>query len=448
MILQGKIDSAALQRSARKTRIPIPYGWFRMAVLAFWFGLTGGVASGAVLQVQAGQSIAAAIAAAQSGDTVQVAQGQYREHLVIDKPLTLQGIGRPTISAGNTGDVIRVHASDVTIKGLIVRDSGEDLTAQNAGIYIQPGSDRATIQDCDLIHNLFGVWLEKSADSRIERNVITGKRDLQSAARGNGVQVYNTIRAQIIDNNISYSRDGLYVDVSKDALFRGNKIHHLRYGTHFMTTDHSVWENNESYLNQGGLALMEVRNLTVRNNITWGNVDHGIMLRTIQDSVIENNIVAGNGRGFFIYDAEYNTLKNNLVTANRIGVHLSAGSYKNKVDGNDFIDNQSQIKYVASRDVEWGLSQGNYWSNYSGWDQNGDGIGDLAYEANDVVDRLNWQYPLIKLLLSSPSMQTLRFVARQFPVLRAPSIVDKHPRMRPLNQDWRRWSDKQPPAAE
>ncbi|MEO6352630.1 MAG: nitrous oxide reductase family maturation protein NosD [Burkholderiaceae bacterium] len=419
-----------------------------ITTLTAWFGLTGDTAWGAVLQVQSGQSIAAAIAAAKPGDTVQVAHGEYSEHLVIDKPLTLQGIGRPTIRGGNAGDVIRVRASDVTIKGLIVRDSGVNLTDQNAGIYIQPGSDRATVQDCDLIYNLFGVWLEKSKDSRIEHNVITGKRDLLSVLRGNGIQVYNTIGAKIIDNNISYSRDGLYVDVSKNALFRGNKIHHLRYGTHFMTTDDSVWENNESYLNQGGLALMEVRRLTVRNNITWGNTDHGIMLRTMQDSVIENNIVAGNGRGFFIYDAEYNTLKNNLVIGNRIGVHLSAGSYNNKVNGNDFIDNQSQIKYVAARDVVWGLTQGNYWSNYSGWDQNGDGLGDVAYEANDVVDRLNWQYPLIKLLLSSPSMQTLRFVARQFPVLRAPSIVDKHPRMRPLNQDWRRWSDKQPPAAE
>jgi nitrous oxidase accessory protein len=181
----------------------------------------------------------------------------------------------------------------------------------------------------------------------------------------------------------------------------------------------------------------------VRNNVAWGNEDHGIMLRTIQDSVIENNIVAGNGRGFFIYDAEYNVLRNNVVINNRVGVHLSAGSSNNKVDGNDFIDNQEQVKFVAARDVEWGRAQGNYWSNYSGWDQNGDGVGDVVYEANDVVDRLNWQYPLVKLLLSSPSIQTLRFAARQFPVLRAPSVLDKHPRTRPLNPEWRRWRDKQ-----
>ena len=67
---------------------------------------------------------------------------------------------------------------------------------------------------------------------------------------------------------------------------------------------------------------------------------------------------------------------------------------------------------------------------------------DVPYEANDLVDRLNWQYPLVKLLLSSPSVSTLRFVARQFPVLRAPSVVDQHPRMRPNNPEWQRWNDK------
>jgi len=406
-------------------------------------GLTGSVARSAVLTVKPGQSIGVTIRAASPGDTVQVMRGDYAENLLIDKPLVLQGIDRPTIRGQFTGDVIRVRASDVTIQGFIVRDSGIDQTAQNAGIYFEPGSDRPAVQDCDVVHNLFGIWLESLKDARVTRNIITGRRDLLSAARGNGVQVFNVTGVQVLGNNISHARDGIYVDVSRDAIFRGNKIHHLRYGTHYMNTNHSTWENNESYLNRGGLALMEVRNLVVRNNRAWGNSDHGIMLRTIQDSVIEGNVVAGNARGFFIYDAEYNTVRRNLVIGNRIGAHVSAGSFNNKVDGNDFIDNREQVKYVASRDVEWGKSEGNYWSNYSGWDQNGDGQGDVAYEASDLVDRLNWQYPLLKLLLSSPSIQTLRFVARQFPLLRAPSIVDKQPRMRPLNQAWRQWSGKQ-----
>ncbi len=403
-----------------------------------------GSARSAVLQVMPGQSIAAAVRAAQPGDTIRVARGSYAERVVIDKRLTLQGVDRPTLSGGFKGDVIRVRAADVSIQGLIVRDSGTDLDAQNAGIYIEPGADRALVQDCELVDNLFGIWLEKSADSRIVRNTIVGRLDQQSVMRGNGIQVYNTDNSQVIGNTISHTRDGIYVDWSRHALFRGNTIHHVRYGTHYMNTDNSTWENNEVYQNQGGLALMEVRSLVVRNNKAWNNVDHGIMLRTIQDSVIEHNVVAGNGRGFFIYDAEYNTVRDNLVIRNQTGIHLSAGSSNNQVDGNDFIDNQEQVKFVASRDVEWGKAKGNYWSNYNGWDQDGDGTGDFAYEANDVVDRLNWQYPLVKLLLSSPAIQTLRFVARQFPVLRAPSVVDKHARMRPWNQDWSKWNGKHP----
>lgn len=397
----------------------------------------------AVLQVVPGQSIAAAVQRAKAGDTIRIARGEYAEHLVIDKPLQLEGIDHPIITGKNAGDVIRVRSVDVVIRGFVIRDSGTDLGAQNSGVYIEPGSDRISIQDCSLLHVLFGIWLEKAADARIINNVITGKRELQSAARGNGVQVYNAINAQLIDNDISYTRDGFYVDVSEQALFRGNKIHHLRYGTHYMNTHHSVWENNQTYLNRGGLALMMVRDVTVRNNIAWGNTDHGIMLRTMQDSLIENNVVAGNGRGFFIYDAEFNTIRHNAVIDNQTGLHLAAGSRNNFVDGNDIIGNQEQVKYVASADVQWGTKQGNYWSNYSGWDQNGDGIGDIPYEANDVVDRLTWEYPLVKLLLSSPAIQTLRFVARQFPLLRAPSIVDQHPRMQPAQQKWRQWIGKQ-----
>jgi nitrous oxidase accessory protein len=397
----------------------------------------------AVLQVRPGESLPAALAAAQPGDTVRLVAGRYPGPLLIDKPLTLEGVGHPVIAGGGEGDVIRVRASAVTIRGLVIRDSGTDMGAQNAGIYIEPGSHRATIEGCYLVYNLFGIWLEKSDHSRVLRNAITGRRDLLSAARGNGIQVYNSSDVEVLDNNISFTRDGIYVDVSKRAIFRGNRIHHVRYGTHYMNTNDSTWENNQSYLNRGGLALMEVRRLTVRNNIAWGNTDHGIMLRTIEDSVIENNVVAANKRGFFIYDAEYNKVRKNLVIDNRVGVHLSAGSSNNQIDANDFIGNEEQVKFVASRDTEWGKGESNYWSNYSGWDQDGDGKGDVVYEANDVVDRLNWQYPLVKLLLSSPAIQTLRFVARQFPVLRAPSIVEKHPRMRPLNQDWRRWNGKQ-----
>jgi nitrous oxidase accessory protein len=394
-------------------------------------------------KVLPGQSISEAIDRAKAGDTVVVARGVYPVHLVITKPLHLKGLNRPTLDGGNIGDVIRIKSPNVTIEGFIISNSGADLTAQNAGIYLEPGSDRAIVHNNTINYTLFGLWIEKVKDIQVIANNITGKRDLASAQRGNGIQLYNSRGAKIINNHVSFTRDGIYVDVSDHALFQGNRLHHLRYGSHYMNSNFNVWENNDSYLNRGGLALMEVRNQTVRNNRAWGNSDHGIMLRTIVDSVVEHNVVAGNGRGFFIYDAEYNKLHNNLIIANRVGVHLWAGSIHNDVEGNDLINNSEQIKYVASKDEYWGVKTGNYWSNYVGWDSDGNGVGDVPYEANDLVDHLTWKYPAAKLLLNSPAVQTLRLVSRQFPLLRATSIVDQHPRMTPFNKNWSIWLEKQ-----
>lgn len=393
--------------------------------------------------VSPGDTISATIESAEPGDVIKVQRGYYQENVVIDKTLSLIGVDRPTISGGNVaGDTVRISAKDVRVEGFIIRDSGSDLTGQNAGVYVAPGSDRAIVANNDLTYNLFGLWIEKVKDVQITNNIITGKRDLQSAQRGNGIQLYNTTGAKIIGNNISFCRDGIYVDVSHHALFRGNKMHHLRYGTHYMNSYYNTWEDNDTYLNRGGLALMEVRDQVVRNNRAWSNSDHGIMLRTIQDSVIEQNVVADNGRGFFIYDAEYNTIKNNLVIGNKVGVHLWAGSIHNQVDGNDFIGNRDQIKYVAARDELWGEQQGNYWSNYAGWDRDGNGIGDIPYMANDVVDSMVWKYPMVKLMLNSPSVQTLRLVAQQFPLIRNPSVVDQAPRMLPYHKNWSGWVEK------
>ena len=416
----------------------------RVAAL-LWLLSTG--ATAAELTVSPGQSIAQAVARAAPGDVIRIERGRYEENLLIEKPLTLKGIDRPTISGGLKGDTIRITAEDVVIDGLIVSDSGDSLLDQNAGVYIYPGAHRAVVRNCDLTYNLFGFWIEKANDVRIENNLITGKRDYRSPQRGNGIQLYNTTGARIIGNRIGFVRDAIYVDVSHRAIFRGNRLHHSRYGTHYMNSYYNLWEDNDSWRNRGGLALMEVRDQVVRNNRAWGNSDHGIMLRTIQDAVVENNVVAGNARGFFIYDAEYNILRGNLVVDNVVGVHLWAGSINNTVEGNDFISNREQVRYVAARDSVWGGKLGNHWSNYLGWDRDGDGVGDVRYEANDVVDRLSWQHPMMKLLLASPAVQTLRMVGQQFPLLRAPSIVDPHPRMQPGHTNWRIWLGKYFPGA-
>ena len=176
---------------------------------------------------------------------------------------------------------------------------------------------------------------------------------------------------------------------------------------------------------------MEVRDQVVRNNRAWGN--SGPRHHAAHAARLDHRKQRGGRttRGFFIYDVEYATLRGNLILRNTVGVHLSAGSTRNKVEGNDFIGNREQVRYVGARDERWGNDSGNYWSNYLGWDRDGNGVGDVPYEANDMVDRLTWRHPTIKLLLASPAVQALRLVGQQFPVLRVPTVVEPKPRMQP-----------------
>ncbi|WP_246480245.1 nitrous oxide reductase family maturation protein NosD [Inhella gelatinilytica] len=403
--------------------------------------LGSGGAQATTWRVQPGQDLQAVLDRAADGDVVEVARGRYEGNFVIPKRLTLRGLERPTLSGGLKGHTLKIAASEAVVEGLLVTNSGDSLVDQNAGIWVAPGAHRVVVRRCGLSYNLFGLWIERANDVTVEGNTITGKRDYNSSQRGNGIQLYNTRGARILNNEISFVRDALYVDVSHDAIFRGNKLHHSRYGTHYMNSYRNLWEGNESYYNRGGLALMEVRDNVVRHNKTWGNSDHGIMLRTLTDSVIENNIIAGNARGLFIYDVEYATLKNNWVIDNQIGVHLAALSTRNTVQGNAFIANREPVKYVGTRDERWGgaKGEGNHFSNYLGWDRDGDGVGDLPYEANDLVDRLSWRHPSLRLLMGSPAVQSLRVVSQQFPVLRAPSVVDAHPRMQPPASNWKEW---------
>ena len=75
------------------------------------------------------------------------------------------------------------------------------------------------------------------------------------------------------------------------------------------------------------------------------------------------------------------------------------------------------------RATSWGTGRGSYWSNYLGWDRSGDGMGDVQYGANDMVDRLT-ACPSIKLLLASPPCKRCAWWASGFPFSRVPSVVD------------------------
>ena len=140
-------------------------------------GLLPALAHARVWTVTPAQALADVVAQAAAGDELRIQPGRYRVNLHITKPLTLTGVGRPTLDGGNASDVIRIESPDVTVQGLIIANSGGDLGLQNAGVYVAPGSHRAVVRHNDISYSLFGLWIEKANDVRVENNLITGKRD-------------------------------------------------------------------------------------------------------------------------------------------------------------------------------------------------------------------------------------------------------------------------------
>lgn len=386
-----------------------------------------------------------AVDAAEAGATLVLAPGVYSGNLRIDQPLTL--IGRPgaILDAQGKGDVVRISAPDVTLRGLEIRNSGFNLTDMNAGVFIDRGAHRAVIDDNILDNVAFGLWIWHADEPMVRGNRIRGNPTVRSQDRGDGIRIYNVRHGVYADNDIVETRDGIYIETSSHNDIIGNRMRDLRYGVHYMFTHHGRVIGNTSENTRSGFALMMSQNLEVIGNRSINDRNYGLLLNYINYSTIVGNRVAGvigwaggggehgvvlggEGKALFVYHSLHNDIRDNLFAHSEIGIHLTAGAEHNRVHGNAFVANTVQVKYVSNREQDW---SGNYWSNYLGWDLDGDGFGDQPFEPNDSVDRLLWRYPDAKLLFNSPAVVTLRWVQRRFPVLRTPGVRDSTPLMRP-----------------
>jgi nitrous oxidase accessory protein len=127
-----------------------------------------------------------------------------------------------------------------------------------------------------------------------------------------------------------------------------------------------------------------------------------------------------------------NQIRDNWFQGCDIGIHFTAGSERNKIAGNAFIGNRTQVKYVGTTYLDWSdKGRGNYWSDNPAFDLNGDGIADTAYRPNDLVDEVLCTAPSAKVLINSPAVQVIRWAQTQFPALYPGGVIDSAPLMAP-----------------
>ena len=409
------------------------WGRFRLAALAASLVLLQSPAEATTTTVSPGESLQAAIAAAAPGDVLRLRAGRYEGTVVIGKSLTLIGEPGATIVGPGSGSVIGVTAPEVVIRNLTITGSGIGPEGTDSGVFLTQAATRAVVEGNRIENNLVGVFVHGAADAVVRGNVIEGRQDLRMSEAGNDIQVWNAPGAAMIGNDLRYGRDGIYVITSRKNIFRGNRMRDLRFAIHYMYTNDSEVSDNISIGNHAGYNIMYSDRLKVTGNLSLGDRDKGLMFDYANMSVISRNVVkAAPEKCLFLFNANKNQIRDNWFEGCDIGIHFTAGSERNKISGNAFIGNRTQVKYVGTTYLDWSdKGRGNYWSDNPAFDLNGDGIADTAYRPNDLVDEVLWTAPSAKVLVNSPAVQMIRWAQTQFPALYPGGVVDSAPLMAP-----------------
>ena len=179
----------------------------------------------------------------------------------------------------------------------------------------------------------------------------------------------NNISNNIITNNVITSNyEGISLYFSSNNVVYGNEITSNYEGISLYFSSNNVVYGNEITSNDQGISLYYFSS----HNVVYGNE------------------ITSNDQGISLYFSSHNVVYGNEITSNYEGIHLAFHNSNNTVYCNNF--NNIYQAWSDSKSIWDYRGEGNYWSNYTGQDLNGDGIGDNPH----VIDVNNQDnYPLM-----------------------------------------------------
>jgi parallel beta-helix repeat protein len=289
------------------------------------------------------------------GDTVFVYDdiSPYYENVFVDKSIQLIGENRDTtiIDAGGIGDVVYVSADWVNITGFTIQNS------ESHGIGIKTDSDFNCFSYNNVLNNLHGFYLSGSIG-----NMIIGNN---ASYNNNGIFLWGCNNNTIISNNATSNRKyGITMHESHNNMIIGNNASNTDDVGIYLSaysTNNMIIDNNASY-NKNGFYLEGESdyNMIIGNNASYNDLIGIYLAPYSNDIMIIGNSVSNNDNGIFLWWETYNNLlyHNNLI---------------NNSVNNAWDSSENNIWFNST------LQEGNYYDDYIGVDEDGDGIGDIPY---------------------------------------------------------------------
>jgi len=378
-----------------------------------------------------------AINKAKAGSRLDLPAGIYYGNIVINKPLIIDGKNKKAIIEGDgKGTVITIRSSGVTIKNVTIRHSGAEHERIDAGISLSK-VEQCTIENCKIVDCLFGIDMAQVSRSEINGNYIESK-PFTLGLRGDGIRLWYSNDNHLSHNHLYKSRD-FVVWYSHGNLIEKNRGEYGRYSLHFMYTGKNFVKDNVYKHNSVGIFFMYSRDTVATGNLiqnSLGTTGLGIGMKDATNFTIKDNTIIYCARGLYVDRSPFEPNATNLIEGNRIIYNSEGIRFHSLSLHNRFIDNifKGNIENVVNDSYNTKITEnyfdGNYWDDYEGFDKDGDGIGDGAYNYYAYADKVWLLNPNIKFFYGSPVISILNFLAKLAPFSEPVLLVnDKHPKM-------------------
>lgn len=378
-------------------------------------------------------SIKSALALATDGDVILLKPGTYKEgKIIINKSIQLLGIGFPVIDGEHQTEIIVVDANNIRLAGLQIQNVGTSYIEDRAAIKVNR-KNNCIIEKNRIYDAFFGVYLKYAKDCKIRDNEIIGKA-LNESSSGNGIHLWYSKRVLIERNIIKNHRDGIYLEfVDSTQVLNNVSIDNLRYGLHFMFSNDDDYKHNIFKTNGAGVAVMFSKNIKMINNQfinNWGGNSYGLLLKEIYDAEISGNQFTQNTIGIYGESATRVVINKNTFSNNGWALKILGSSMDNTITQNNFFSNSFNLSTNTARN--YNNYDGNYWSEYTGYDLNRDGIGDIPYRPVNLYSYIVTNIPESLVLLRSSFIDLLNLAEKITPVLSPVNLFDYKPLMKPL----------------